>query len=202
MRRRLLTIGVAAVTTLGILTACSSTSAPEATQSAAPAVTTGSSVAAQPHNQADVTFAQNMIPHHQQAIEMADIILAKQGIDPRVADLADRIKAAQGPEIQQMRSWLSQWEVPTSMPMTTGMGGHEMSGVMSDQDMTALKNAQGVDAGRQFLTMMITHHQSAIAMAEEEIKNGQYAPARAMAQSIDTSQQQEITEMQGTLGSL
>jgi uncharacterized protein (DUF305 family) len=199
MMRRLLTVGVAALTALAVLTACSSTSSHEATHNS----TTTSPVAAQPHNQADVTFAQNMIPHHQQAIEMSDIMLAKQGIDPRVVDLANRIKAAQGPEIQQMQSWLSQWGVPTTMAMTPGnMAGHEVSGMVSEQDLTVLKNAQGVDASKQFLTEMIAHHQGAIAMAEEEIKNGQYAPAVAMARSIATSQQQEITEMQGILASL
>lgn len=62
---------------------------------------------------ADTHFAMMMIPHHQQAIEMSDIILAKQGIDPRVVDLAKQIKAAQDPEIETMQGWISQW----------GMGG-------------------------------------------------------------------------------
>lgn len=64
-------------------------------------------------------FTQQMIPHHQQAIEMSDDILGKQGIDPRVVTLANQIKAAQGPEIQQMQGWLAQWGV-SSMPMTPG----------------------------------------------------------------------------------
>ena len=194
MRRRLLTIGVAALAMLTTLTACNSTS-PEAAHSA----TTSSPVAAQRHNQADVTFAQHMIPHHQQAIEMSDAMLAKQGIDPRVTDLANRIKAAQGPQIAQMQSWLSQWAVPT-MPMTPGgMAGHDISGMMSEQDMSDLKNAQGVDASKMFLTQMIAHHQGAITMGTDEIHNGQYPPAVSMANSIVTGQQQEITEMQGIL---
>ena len=197
MRRQLLTIGVAALAVLTTLTACNSTSS-EATHSA----TTSSSVAAQQHNQADVTFAQHMIPHHQQAIEMSDTVLAKQGIDPRVIDLANRIKAAQGPQIAQMQSWLSQWAVP-SMPVTAdGMAGHNVSGMMSEQDMSDLKNAQGVDAGKMFLTQMIAHHQGAITMGTDEIHNGQYPPAVSMASSIVTGQQQEITEMQSILATL
>jgi uncharacterized protein (DUF305 family) len=197
MRRRLLTVGVAALATLTTLAACNSPSH-EATNSA----TTSPSVAAQQHNQADVTFVQHMIPHHQQAIEMSDIVLAKQGIDPRVIDLANRIKAAQGPEISQMQSWLSQWAVP-SMPMTPGgMAGHDMTGMMSDQDMNDLKGAQGVDASKMFLTQMIAHHQGAITMANDEIKNGQYPPAVSLARSIATSQQHEITEMQAIIASL
>jgi uncharacterized protein (DUF305 family) len=66
-------------------------------------------------------FAQHMIPHRQQAIEMSDMILAKQGIDPRVVELANQIKAAQGPEIEQMQGWLTQWGLPT-MPMMPGPG--------------------------------------------------------------------------------
>jgi uncharacterized protein (DUF305 family) len=135
-----------------------------------------------------------MIPHHEQhCIQMSDIILGKQGIDPRVVQLANQIKAEQGPETQQMRSWLSQWGQPT-ISMAPGM--------MSDQDMTDLQNAQGVDANKQFLTGMIQEHQAAIAMAQDEIKSGQYPPAVALAHSIVTNHQQEITTMQGILASL
>jgi uncharacterized protein (DUF305 family) len=139
-----------------------------------------------------------MIPHHQQAIQMSNIILGKQGIDARVVQLANQIKAEQGPEIQQMQSWLSQWGQPTTS-MAPGM---VMPGMLADQDITTLQNAQGVDASKLFLTGMIQHHQGAINMAQDEIKSGQYPPAVALAHSIVTSQQQEITTMQGILGSL
>jgi uncharacterized protein (DUF305 family) len=201
MRRRALTIGAAALAALLTVTACSSSgnqSATSAMSSAGSSAPSTSAPATSAHNQADVTFAQNMIPHHQQAIQMSDIILGKQGIDPRVVQLANQIKAAQGPEIQQMQSWLSQWGQPT-MSMAPGM---LMPGMLPDQDMTALQNAQGVDASKQFLTGMIQHHQGAIAMAQDEIKSGQYPPAVALAHSIATTQQQEITTMQSILASL
>ena len=206
MRRRLLTIGVAALAMLTTLTACNRDSSHQATHSgstsASVSSSVSSSVAAQQHNQADVTFAQNMIPHHQQAIEMSGTVLANEGIDARVIDMANRIEAAQRPEIQQMQSWLSQWGVPT-MPMTPGsMAGHDVSGMMSEQDMNDLKSADGVEASKLFLTEMIAHHQGAITMGTDEIKNGQYPPAVSMAQSIVTGQQREITEMQGILASL
>jgi uncharacterized protein (DUF305 family) len=202
MRRRLLTMGVAALAMLTTLTACNRDSSHEATHSGSTSSSVSSPAAAQQHNQADVTFAQHMIPHHQQAIEMSDTVLAKQGIDARVIDMANRIKAAQGPEIQQMQSWLSQWGLPT-MPMTPGsMAGHDVSGMMSEQDMNDLKSADGVEASKLFLTQMIAHHQGAITMGTDEIKNGQYPPAVSMAQSIVTGQQREITEMQGILASL
>ena len=129
---------------------------------------------------------------------MSDIILGKQGIDPRVVQLANQIKAAQGPEIQQMQGWLSQWGQPT-MSMAPGM---VMPGMLADQDISALQNAQGADASKLFLTGMIQHHQGAIAMAQDEITSGQNPPAVALAHSIVTSQQQEINTMQTILGSL
>jgi uncharacterized protein (DUF305 family) len=198
MGRSVLIIGTAAFAALVTLTACSSSgtkSATSGTSSAGSAAASTSMPATSAHNQADVTFAQGMIPHHEQhCIQMADIILGKQGIDPRVVDMAKKIKAEQGPEIQQMNSWLSQWGQPTvSAPPTMAM---------SDQDMTALQNAQGVDASKQFLNGMIQEHQAAIAMTEDEIKSGQYPPAVALANSIVTNHQQEISSMQGILASL
>lgn len=218
MRRRLLAVGVVALAALTTLTGCGGSSTE--TAGGSPAATSQSG-AAQPHNQQDVMFAQHMIPHHQQAIEMSDIVLSKTGIDPRVVNLANQIKAAQGPEIQQMQSWLNEWGTPT-MPMTPSgsmtpshnMPGHDMgdtpgmgnmpgmTGMMSEQDMTALRNAQGAEAGKLYLTQMITHHQGAITMAQDEIKSGQYPPAVALAQSIVTAQQNEIDEMNGILPTL
>jgi uncharacterized protein (DUF305 family) len=197
------------------LSACSTSTTEKSAPPTASASTSESAPAqAQAHNSADVMFAQHMIPHHQQAIEMSDIILGKQGIDPRVTELATTIKAAQGPEIETMTGWLSQWGEPTTMPgmdmpghsmpsdsMMPGMSGMGM-GMMSPADMDALKNAQGVDASKLFLTGMIAHHQGAIDMANSEIKDGQFAPAIEMAKSIVTSQQQEIDQMKAIVASL
>ena len=197
-------IAAGALAVLAISTGCSSSNESEHpaghTSSAAAAPT--SSAAAEAHNDADVMFAQHMIPHHTQAVEMSDTLLAKQGIDPRVTELATQIKAAQGPEIQQMQGWLTQWGTP-SMPPMSGHGDMPgMSGMMSEQDMTALKDAQGVDASRLFLTQMIAHHEGAITMAQSEIKDGQYPAAVEMARAIVTTQQQEIDTMNGILASL
>jgi uncharacterized protein (DUF305 family) len=231
MWTRTLLIGGAAVAALVITAGCSNsgteqqagqaTTATTATANATATTTPG----AQAHNQADAMFAMHMIPHHQQAIEMSDLVLAKQGIDPRVIELAKQIKAAQGPEIEQMQGWLKQWGNP-QMPMQSGMPGHGevpmpghgetpmpsgmpgmsgmpgTSGMMSDEDMTALQNAQGVEASKLFLTQMITHHEGAITMAQTEIKDGQYPAAKELAQSIVTAQQKEIDTMKGILATL
>ena len=92
---------------------------------------TTSDGAANLHNQADVMFARHMIPHHQQAIEMSDMLLGKQGIDPEVISLANEIKNAQGPEIATMQGWLQEWGAsssPAPAPTSTAMPGHDMPG--------------------------------------------------------------------------
>ncbi|OBB04477.1 DUF305 domain-containing protein [Mycobacteriaceae bacterium 1482268.1] len=210
MWKQAVLIGASATAVLVITVGCSSDSGTEPSAASSSPVS-ASAPAATEHNQADVMFSQHMIPHHQQAIEMSDIILAKQGVDSRVTDLATKIKAAQGPEISQMQDWLRQWGNPPMPPMTPseGHGGHDMSGMsggmagmMSAEEMTALKNAQGVEASRLFLTGMIKHHQGAIDMAQTEIKDGQFGPAIELARSIATTQQQEIDTMKGILGTL
>ncbi|BDX34358.1 DUF305 domain-containing protein [Mycobacterium antarcticum] len=222
-------VAAAAAAVLVTVGACSNTSTTQGAPSSS--VSTSSASATEAHNQADAMFAQHMIPHHQQAIEMSDMLLGKQGIDPRVLDLAKQIKAAQAPEIEQMQTWLTQWGMPTmpmmpgtDMPGHTGMPGASdspsetgtpnqsmmpgmsgmpgMDGMMSEEDMTALQNAQVVAAAKLYLTQMVKHHQGAITMAQTEIKDGQYPDTIAMARSIVTSQQQEIDTMNKILASL
>ncbi len=204
---------VAAVVTVGACSNSGTDTQPSPTTPAASA-TSSPAAGAETHNDADVMFAQGMIPHHEQAIEMSDMLLAKQGIDPRVVSLANDIKAAQAPEIEQMQGWLSQWgaSTTTSSP-SSSMPGHDMSGgetpgtsgghgMMSEQDMAALQNAQGTEASRLFLNQMIEHHQGAITMAQTEIDSGQAPPAITLARSIIDSQQREISTMQGIRDSL
>ena len=144
--------------------------------------------------QADVHFNMMMIPHHQQAIEMADVILAADGISSDVTDLATRIKAAQAPEIDQMSAWLEARGYPSD---DASMGpGH---GMMSDDDLDQLRGLDGVEAERLFLAQMIEHHQGAIEMANDEISAGLDAETIALCQSIVLSQTAEITEMQELL---
>ncbi|SNQ49905.1 conserved exported hypothetical protein [Frankia canadensis] len=169
------------------------------------------------HNTADITFAQNMIPHHQQAIAMADLA-STRAHNPEVKALAQQIRRAQAPEIATMTDWLTTWHQPiTPAHSTPGMGGHGMgehgmggtgsatpmpggmAGMMSDTDMTKMSMATGQAFDRMFLTMMIMHHQGAVAMAKAEIRDGRYAPAKKLADSIQTTQTTEITTMQNLL---
>lgn len=149
------------------------------------------------HNNADAMFARMMIPHHRQAIEMSETMLAKQNLDPQVTRLAEDIKAAQGPEIETMTGWLKTWGEPSMMS-----GDQGMDGMMSDDDMTALEKAQGTEAARMFLTGMIAHHEGAIKMAEQETANGSNPEATALAAKIIKDQQAEIQQMKALLAAL
>lgn len=166
-----------------------------------PAATTASGTpAAGQHNGADVMFAQMMIPHHQQAIEMSDMILAKEGVNSEITELAQQIKDAQAPEITQMSGWLAGWGQNPSPSM--GMD-HDMSGgTMTQAEMEALEKATGDEAARLFLTGMIRHHQGAITMSEQELANGQNPEAKQLAQDIITAQKAEITTMNQLLTQL
>ncbi len=156
------------------------------------------------HNDADVAFVQGMLPHHEGALAMAQLADGR-AMDRRVIDLADRIEAAQGPEIETMTGWLEEWGEPLPEEdmggMDHGSGGMDMEG-MSEENMTALDSTSGADFDRMFLEMMIPHHQGAVDMAETEIADGSNPDAVDMAREIVESQTAEIEEMQTLLTEL
>ncbi|WP_206478844.1 DUF305 domain-containing protein [Kocuria sp. KRD140] len=168
------------------------------------------------HNDADTMFAQMMIPHHQQAVEMSEMMLAKDNLDPQIQELANKIVAAQGPEIDRLEQMLEVWGEPTMMESGgTESGGmdHEsmghgsdsgtgMKGMMTDEDMDQLEAAEGDEASELFLTQMTAHHRGAIDMAKEEVANGQNPQAIAMAQKVIDDQEAEIAEMDALLQQL
>jgi uncharacterized protein (DUF305 family) len=155
-------------------------------------------------NAADVMFAQMMIPHHRQAIEMA-ALADTRAASAEVKALATKIKQAQQPEIDTMNEWLTAWGKPAPMPSMSGgmdmgdMGHGPMPGVMSDADMAKLAAAKGAAFDKQFLTMMISHHEGAITMAKQETAQGSNPDAKALAAKIITDQQAEITQMRDLL---
>ena len=179
------------------------------------------------HNAADLTFAQSMIVHHEGAIEMADLAPTRAA-SPEVKELAARIKAAQGPEIEQMQSWLTAWGAAMSTSTAassddemggmdhggmsgtgtegqmsgTASAGMSMPGMMTDEQMQQLTAASGAAFDKMFLEMMIAHHQGAIEMANTELADGSNPDALALAESIKTSQTAEISEMQQLLQTL
>jgi uncharacterized protein (DUF305 family) len=148
-------------------------------------------------NDADVAFAQGMIPHHQQAVEMATLA-GTRAIDPEIKTLATQIKAAQQPEIDTLDGWLKAWGQPAAAASGHNMPGMSgaMPGMMSDQDMTGLKAATGAAFDKQFATMMIGHHNGAITMARDEQAKGVSPEAKALAGKIINAQQAEVTQLQ------
>lgn len=148
--------------------------------------------------QADVMFTQQMIPHHQQAVAMADLALdPAHEASPTVKDLATRIKTAQTAEIADMNAWLEAWGAD---PVSGGMMDHEGMGMMSGADMTALENAKGADFDRLWLEGMIQHHEGALMMASHVADRGDDPRVQKLAQAIDASQTAEIAEMKQLLG--
>ncbi|MPZ01075.1 MAG: DUF305 domain-containing protein [Actinophytocola sp.] len=183
-----LTIAAAVLSAFALLGGCGASD--ENTQG-----TSGSAPASEQAeaNQADITFAQSMIPHHEQAIDMAELA-ADRAASKQVIDLAKQIEQAQNPEVETMRRWLDQWGAAEQMPH--GDGGHsEMSGMMSDQHMAELERAAGAEFDRMWLRMMIEHHEGAIEMARAELKDGSYPAAQQLARAIIDAQQSEIDVM-------
>lgn len=161
-------------------------------------------------NDADVAFARGMIPHHKQAVEMADLALKNASSD-KVTALAKKIKAAQDPEIKTMEGWLSDWGQSETAASSDDMGGMDHGsdttmggdmggmGMMSDQDMADLEAATGSEFDTMFLEMMVEHHKGAVEMAKTEKADGQNADAKDLADKIIAAQEGEITEMQALL---
>ena len=165
--------------------------------SAAPSSVAGVS---QEHNDADIRFAQGMILHHQQAIEMADLA-AGRAAKPEVKALATQIKSAQDPEIQQMTGFLRAWgaALPAAGGQHGGAAGHTGTGMMTPQQLDQLRGATDAEFDRMFLQLMIAHHQGAIADSQRELAQGVNPQAKQLATSIVASQSAEITRMQQLL---
>jgi uncharacterized protein (DUF305 family) len=150
----------------------------------------------------DVQFVQMMIPHHQQAVEMATLAETRAS-DPELKQLAAQIKAAQDPEIKEMTGWLAAWGQPTAVPSGHGMPGeHGMPGMVLDADMARLRAANGVAFDRMFADLMIAHHSGAIEMARSEKTNGINVDAISLAAEIEQTQAAEIVKLQKILNRL
>lgn len=151
----------------------------------------------------DLMFADMMIPHHEQAIEMSDLALANSE-NPEIVALAKKIKAAQAPEIEEMKLWSDDGDpdhMGHDMMEDFDHSGHGMMGMLDEEQISELERATGVEFDRLFLKGMIAHHEGAIDMAEmiEDSKNEE---VRALGESIIKTQRAEIEEMKNLLASL
>lgn len=151
-----------------------------------------------PPGPADVRFVEMMVPHHQQALEMA-ALAPKQAAGGKVKALAARINTAQTVEIAQMRSWLRQHIRSLHGHGSTTAHSMNMPGMATPQQMDQLKHATGQAFDRLFLTLMITHHQGALTMAHDEITKGTDVLVQEMAQEVVITQSAEINRMRALL---
>lgn len=220
-RRTTVTIAATAAAAV-ILAGCSgATESSDTTSTTAAASETGTTDAtsadaqSSQFNDADVRYATGMIAHHQQAVEMSDIILAKTDIDPEITTLAENIKAAQEPEIQEMTTWLQAWGQDPGADAGTmnhdgmdhGMTGDAATtspgmGMMSATDLDDLRAADGVAAARLFLEQMIAHHEGAVTMAQHHLDNGLNPAALHLSEKVIADQTAEIAQMREMLANL
>jgi uncharacterized protein (DUF305 family) len=196
MRKYLTGIGAAAIVALA---GCGGNDMPGTDHGQTETSVPGDSAEQAEHNDQDIAFAQAMIPHHQQAVDMAGMAAA-QATDPAVKDLATRIEAAQDPEIQQLTDLLDQWGAEPAPGMDhSGHGGTPGEGMMTDEQMQQLEQASGAEFDRLWIQLMLQHHEGAVAMAETELEQGGNAEAKALAQQIIETQEAEIRELQAML---
>ncbi|MGY0488355.1 DUF305 domain-containing protein [Streptomyces sp. WG-D5] len=147
-------------------------------------------------NSADVAYAQMMIPHHQQALKMTELA-PKQAESEKVKRLAERISAAQGPEIEAMRGWLQKYGRDTS---PKGHHAHDtMPGMATQAQLKKLRAARGEAFDALFLKLMITHHQGAVTMATDVKSDGNNVLVEEMADDVIAQQTSEISRMRDML---
>ena len=142
-------------------------------------------------------FAEMMIPHHQQAVDMSDLAL-KKSTNPKILDLAQRIKSAQSSEIIQMQSWLGGKEANSMM---SDHSGHSMGGMLTEEEFSKLESSSGVTFDTLFLEGMIVHHEGAIDMAQM-IKDTTTQEVNEFGLNVVEVQSEEIREMKEILESL
>ncbi|MEV8018104.1 DUF305 domain-containing protein [Streptomyces sp. NPDC086554] len=204
--RRIAAVGVVSAGAL-LLAACSDNGDDmggmdhDGDSSASSTAEPGKSAAAKDFNDADVTFAQMMIPHHEQALEMAKLADSRAA-DSKIKDIAGKIEKAQDPEIKKMKGWLNSWDKPTEAESMPGMDHSGMNGMMSDEDMKELKGMTGAKFDKMFAEMMIEHHNGAISMAKAEQKDGKNSDAKKTAEDIVKGQSAEVKQLQSILDQL
>lgn len=192
--RRIVAV-IASLAAALVLSSC--TSSDDHGEHVATTTTTSETVAA--HNADDIMFAQMMIPHHQQALELSALV-PERSSNPAVIALAAKIAAEQQPEINTMKALLLQWDADPTPASDHGGHGMTMQGMVDDATMAKLQSLKGAEFDTLWLQSMIGHHQGAIEMAKAQVANGSSADMTTLAKSIITAQQAEIDQMKQMLG--
>ncbi|MFD8023373.1 DUF305 domain-containing protein [Streptomyces lavendulae] len=143
-------------------------------------------------NAADQAYVRHMTEHHRQALTMSSLAPDRASSDA-VKRLAERIAAAQRPEIGAMEKWLSRYPPPGS---DTGAHDHvAMPGMATQQQIEELTGARGADFDRLFLKLMTAHHEGAVKMAGEALAQGNNGAVEEMANEVVATQTAEIHRM-------
>ena len=152
-------------------------------------------------NKADQKFVQEMIPHHEQAVVMSEMVTNVE-ISTQTAALASEIMGAQASEIELMQGLLNEWGVESDPQAGHKMSGDESHGMMTDEELAELKNLSGAEFEKMWLTMMLAHHQGAVKMAETVIADGKDSRVKTLADTIIKAQQKEIAQINTLLANL
>jgi len=167
--------------------------------------------------EADYCYVEGMIPHHEQALVLSEIVLAASGVSDRTRALAEYIVADQTAEIAQMRAWADAWAraIPDAADGASGHGGHggavvntgviaqgcghgghtEMKGMATPEQLAQLRSLSGTAAERRFLELMIVHHEGALEMAKTAVTQGSNAFVRSSAKHVLVEQEREVGAM-------
>ena len=176
------------------LSACGASAAPTGSTAASEAPASAPADAGAEHNDADIRFAQMMIPHHQQALEMAETALQRTQ-NAEVRALAEQIQSAQDPEITTLSGFLESWGAAPADEGMAGMDHSGMSGMMGQGDMDALAGASGAAFDSMFLEMMVAHHEGAVADAQRAVAEGANTQVKELAAQIVSDQTAEIEQI-------
>ncbi|KJL41523.1 DUF305 domain-containing protein [Microbacterium trichothecenolyticum] len=224
MRNRIAALGVVlalSTVVVGATAVALALTTPEdsAPQAAASGAMTDAATAAYPTLE-DHCYIEGMIPHHEQALELSRLVLGAPGVRERTRALADFIVADQTAEIDTMRAWQTAWRgaIPAegsagghqghdaaqaaAGTIPTGCGDHahmQMKGMATAEQLAALDAADGVAADRMFLALMIAHHEGALEMAENAVREGSNAFVRNSGKHVLVEQQREVAAMTALL---
>ncbi|MHA2789695.1 DUF305 domain-containing protein [Corynebacterium sp. S7] len=192
MRRFLLPVAACLV-----LVGCSSPDAPASNSNVEQAGIVDSPTMPAEANETDVHFLGMMVPHHEQAIEMSDVLLASDVQDEAVRDLAQRIRDGQARENEIMAEWGAQWGQQQAMDLHSH---HIANGMVNPTVMNNYSALQGDELRTRFLELMHYHHAEVIAMTQDEVDNGGYEPLKELSAEMIQVQTAEMAEMEDLLG--
>lgn len=206
-RGRIARAAAGVIAAVAVLAGCASDDGDAANPSAATEQTAPDGTV---FNAADVEFARAMIAHHRQTVEIADLAsVPGNEASSWLVPLADRIKAEQFADIDRLQALLDSWGPPTGAGTTVGSGGDDgvadptetpgAQGMMSADEMIELTTTTGGDFDRLWLSMMIRHHEGAVAMCKQLLVDGRSAQLQSIAATVSSAHQAQLSEMNAAL---